>query len=339
MKAPEIVSLAVVPPPGAADTLTLANVPEDKRERVLELMQKAREFAKRELSPNTQRAYKTDWKTFADWCVAHGMRAMPAPPGVITLYITDRIDSGAKPSSVTRALAAITKAHVAAGHPSPRAAVAVKSTMAGIVKELKSRPVKKAPLCVPELRQLLGPLGLSDPADVRDRALLLIGFAGGFRRSELIGIDVAHLTKDRQGYIIHLPHSKTDQEGEGRDVCIAYGSNADTCPVRCLDHWLDVSRAKEGPVFRGIRNRRLTGRLSGDDVARIIKKRCRKVGLDARRYSGHSLRSGFVTQAYKSGKKHNSIMKQTGHKSQAIMEGYIQILQQFEDNASSNIGL
>jgi len=134
--------------------------------------------------------------------------------------------------------------------------------------------------------------------DCRDRALLLFGFAGAFRRSELSRIDCESIERTPRGLVITIPKSKTDQEGQTRQVPIPHGRSA-ICPIKALDQWLELSGITEGPVFRPL-NRRghvLLGRLSGDSIASIVKQRVKTIGLDPARYSGHSLRAGFVTSA------------------------------------------
>ena len=160
-------------------------------------------------------------------------------------------------------------------------------------------------------------------AELRDRALLLVGFAGAFRRSELVAIDYDSVRRGVHGLVITIPRSKSDQEGRGREVVIPYGRT--TCPVKALDAWLSASGITDGPVFRRMRKggRLGTNRLSPEAVAEIVKRRARAVGLDPARYSGHSLRAGFVTSAAAAGMPTWRIKAQTGHASDAMVSRYI----------------
>jgi integrase len=189
----------------------------------LELVDQARTFAAAAKSPRTRDAYRLQWRTFATWCEGRGLEALPATPATLALFLTGRAASGIKPASLDVALAAITAAHKAAGHVSPRSSAEVEAVRVGIRRTMGTAPVQKAPILLGELRAMVTatPKGL---AGFRDRALLLVGFAGGFRRSELVALEVRDLAFGADGLTIHLRRSKTDQEGEGRKVAIPYGS-------------------------------------------------------------------------------------------------------------------
>ncbi|HYU46199.1 MAG TPA: site-specific integrase, partial [Terriglobales bacterium] len=192
--------------------------------------------------------------------------------------------------------------------------------------------------------------GLPDPVrselvgdsvrDARDRALLLIGFAGAFRRSELSRIDCESIERTARGIVITIPKSKTDQEGQGRQVAIPHGRN-DICPVRALDQWLELSGITQGPVFRPLARRGhvLPSQLSGDSIASIVKQRVKAIDLDPARYSGHSLRAGFVTSAATAGAPTWRIKAQTGHASDALVGRYIRLSDPFAANAVSSMAV
>jgi integrase len=163
---------------------------------------------------------------------ARGLAALPAGGDTVALYLADCAAAGLKASSIGRALTAIVQAHLGASHASPRSA-AVKAVLQGIRRRHGAAPAQKAPLSLEELRRILEPLG-DRPIEVRDRALLLVGFAGASRRSEVVGLDWEHLTDDREGLRVRLVRSKTDQEGQGRVVGIPFGGRPGTCPVRAL---------------------------------------------------------------------------------------------------------
>lgn len=176
---------------------------------------------------------------------------------------------------------------------------------------------------------------------LRDRALILLGFAGSFRRSELVSLDAADCEFGRDGLTITLRRSKTDQEAQGRKVGIPYGSNPGTCPIRTLQSWMEAATISEGAVFRSInRHGRVRAhRLSGNDVARVAKKLAERAGLDASHYAGHSLRSGHATSAAIAGASERSIMNQTGHRSVQMVRRYIRDGCLFRENSAGKLGL
>ncbi len=198
-----------------------------------------------------------------------------------------------------------------------------------------------APLLLDQLRAILEALPHARLIAKRDRALLLLGWAGGFRRSELSGMDVTDLDFQKEGLVVTLPKSKTDQQGEGRQVYVPYGQEAATCPVRALEKWLKAARIKHGPVFRGVDNRERVGEgpLHKVSVGRIVKRSVKMIGLPPSRYGGHSLRAGLVTEAAKRRVPDAIIMNQTGHRSTEVMDGYKRVATGFTDNVVTMIGL
>jgi integrase len=176
---------------------------------------------------------------------------------------------------------------------------------------------------------------------VRDRAMILLGFAGAFRRSELVGLNIEDCEFGKDGLTITLRRSKTDQDGEGRKIGIPYGSNPETCPVRTVQGWMEQATITIGPLFRSItRHGRLRpGRLSGIDVARVVKKLAVRAGLDAAKYAGHSLRTGHATTAAIAGASERSIMNQTGHRSVQMVRRYIRDGSLFRDNSAGKFRL
>jgi integrase len=220
-------------------------------------------------------------------------------------------------------LAAITEAHRMAHLPDPTADEDVRTVMAGIRRELGTAPKKKAPVTLDELRKLVRPLPRT-LAGKRDRALLLVGWAGAFRRSELVALNVDDL-RFGQKLTISLRRSKTDQEGKGLAKVVPRLEDETICPVRALREWLDAAGIKSGPVFRRIDrwDHVRDTRLTAQSVALIVKDAAKQAGLDYRQLAGHSLRSGFITEAADAGVESRDIMAQTGHKSEAVMRGYI----------------
>jgi len=289
---------------------------------------------------NTQRAYTSDWADFAQWCQAEHLEPLPARPETVGLYLAALADTH-KPSTITRRLAAIAKQHRNAGLESPASLrlSAVGDVIAGIRRDKGKRPDAKAPLTTEQLRRMVAAIP-STPKGLRDRALLLIGFAGGFRRSELVALDVAVVTDTEDGLKILIRRSKTDQEGQGRTLGIPYGSDPKTCPVRAYRKWIAAAGITEGPVFRSFRNLTMMhDGITDQVVANVVKRSAERVGIDATELSGHSLRSGLATTAARNGASERSIMKQTGHRSVAMVRRYIHDAELFHDNAAGRLGL
>ena len=248
--------------------------------------QQLRELTKAE---NTRRAYRSDWHHFECWCRDHGVVSLPAAPETIALYLT-ALAADHKPASLERKLTSLTKAHQAAGFPSPasmRNAV-VSETLKGIRRSLGTAQPGKEPLLTPDIFNMLD--ALEDRLlGFRDRALLLVGFAGGFRRSELVALDVEDVTETADGLVIRVRRSKTDPEGKGTTVALPYGSTAATCPVRSYRAWIAAAGIQSGPAFRSVdRHGRMSrGRLNAGSVARLIK-RAAGASDQARRWRGRS---------------------------------------------------
>jgi len=197
----------------------------------------------------------------------------------------------------------------------------------------------KEALLSDDLRAMLRELGDS-PRDRRDRALLLTGFAGAFRRSELVAIQIDDLHYVPEGMVVQLRRSKSDQEGQGREVAIPFGSRPETCPVAAVHAWIACAKLESGPVFRGItRHGRVSSALTPTAVALIVKERAQAAGLDPAAYAGHSLRAGFATSAALGGAPEWAIMKQTGHRSRAMLDRYVRLASRFRSNAVSFTGL
>lgn len=305
------------------------------------LSRQAQEFAAAAKAGNTLRAYQADWRDFRDWCEAHRFAALPASPQTVALYLTDRAAT-LRTASLARRLTTINRAHQAAGEPSPATMqnAVVSEVWKGIKRRKGTAQHGKKPLLTPDLRRIIAELP-QDLRGMRDRALLLAGFAGGFRRSELAALRVEDLEKTPDGLIVRLGRSKTDQEGQGRPVALPYGSDPRTCPVRALHAWLERAGIMTGPLFRAIDRRALVGNqaLHADSVAYLVKRAVGRAGLDTAEYAGHSLRAGLATQAAMNGASELAIMKQTGHRSLATVRKYIREGTLFRDNAATKLGL
>jgi integrase len=305
------------------------------------LADQARGFMEAAKAENSRRAYRSDWRLFELWCRTQGLVHLPATPETVTLYIT-ALAADHKPSSLQRKLTSITKAHQAAGFASPASMqyAVVSETMKGIRRTLGTAQPGKEPLLTADMLAMLGHLDDS-LISVRDRALLLVGFAGGFRRSELANLDFDDITETADGLIIRVQRSKTDPEAKGASVALPYGSTAATCPVRSYRAWIVAAGITTGPAFRSVdRHRRVgSGRMNAGSVARLIKRAAEAAGLDPANYAGHSLRAGFATQAFLNGAAEVSIMRQTRHKSLDTLRKYIRDRSLFRDNPAAKLGL
>jgi len=307
---------------------------------VADLLDRAQEFATASRAGATLSAYDRDWRHFTAWAVAHELRALPADPATVAMYAADLANSH-KPSTIARRMAAISVAHQHANHPSPTRDASVRSVLAGIRRTHGTAPAQVAPATIGDIRRMVTRLG-DNTIDVRDRAVLLVGFAGAFRRSELVALDVADLVDNDDGLVIAVRRSKRDQEGRGDTKAIPYGADHETCPVRAVKAWLQRSGITDGPLFRPVdRHANInTTRLSGRAVADIVKRAADRAGLDPHQYSGHSLRAGFVTTAAANGATERAIARQTGHApNSTVLRTYIRPATVFADNAVTTIGL
>lgn len=304
------------------------------------LVRSAKGYATEARARGTRTVYAKHWAAFTAWCAEQGVCELPAAPQTVALYLAARADAGRKVATLALALAAISQAHQVAGHPSPRSDRLVKETWKGIRRRLGVAQQQKDPVSAKEIRMMLDelPAGL---LGLRDRALITLGFAGGFRRSELVALNCADLTFVAEGLEALVRRSKTDQEGAGLTKVIAYGSDPATCPVRAVQDWLELAGIGEGPVFRPInRHEQLSDkRLTDFAVAVIIKRAAKKAGMPTPQLSGHSLRAGFVTEAKKNGADDAAIMDQTGHKSLAMVHRYHRRTKKWVKPASAKLGL
>lgn len=301
--------------------------------------EQARDYVRQARSHNTRRAHASDWDDFQRWCQPYGFVPLPARPETIGLYLTS-LAGALKPSTLGRRLATISQVHQAAGHDTPTKAAPVRLVWAGIRRAKGTEQHGKNPAVTAELRRMVDTLE-ENLLGTRDRGLLLIGFAGAFRRSELVGLDVSDVQAGHDGLTVYIRKSKTDQEGQGRKIGIPYGSQPHTCPVRALAAWLEKSGLTEGPLWRAVNRhgQMQPGRLSDKSVALIVKRCAKKAGLDPAKYAGHSLRAGLATSAAAAGVSERSIMAQTGHKSVQMTRRYIRDGSLFRDNAAAQVGL
>lgn len=312
-----------------------------KQIQLKKYLEAARDFyAASSQSKQTRVSYASDWRQFINWAVPNGFVPLPANPETVANYLVWMADHDKKITTIKRALVAISQAHKRSGHESPTNRGKVQETMKGIIRSIGSEKNRKTPVLVEDLQQLVETQSKEKLVGIRNRALLLMGFAGAFRRSELVGLDVKDVRFVKSGLEIIIRQSKTDQEKRGQKIGIPFGKNESTCPVRALKAWLQASSIKDGAIFRACSTKgKLGKRLSGIDVARILKKAALNCGLDPALYAGHSLRAGLATSAAKAGKAEHVIMKQTRHRSVAQLREYIRDAELFEQNAVKDIGL
>ena len=309
--------------------------------RLEDLAGRARAFMEAGKAENSRRAYRSDWRHFESWCGGHGLISLPAAPETVALYLT-ALAADHKPATLQRKLTSITKAHQAAGLPTPASMqnAVVSETLKGIRRSLGTAQPGKEPLLTADILQMLDALddGL---IGCRDRALLLVGFSGGFRRSELVSLDIEDVTETADGLVIRVRRSKTDPEAKGTTIALPYGSTAATCPVRSYRAWIAAAGITNGPAFRSVdRHGRVgQGRMNDGSVARLVKRAAQAAGLNPANYAGHSLRAGFATQAFLNGAAEVSIMRQTRHKSLNTLRKYIRDRSLFRDNPAAKLGL
>jgi site-specific recombinase XerD len=297
----------------------------------------ALEFARAEKSEATRRAYRSDFRTFKKWCEARNIAALPATPAALAAFLACEAKRGAKPSSISRRIAGIRYAHLLAGHEPPSQAEMVKATFRGIRRSVGSAPKRKQPLTADCLRAMVA-AAPDNLIGLRNRALLLIGFAAALRRSELVALDVADLTETKAGLRLRIRASKTDQERQGTTVAIVPGDNS-TCPIAALNKWLIAGGINQGPVFRQMLKggRVADARLSDRAVADIVKKYASRVGLDPALFSGHSLRAGFLTSAARSGASLFKLRDVSRHRSLDTLSGYVRDADFFRDHAGAGL--
>ena len=289
---------------------------------------------------NTLRAYQSDFKDFSIFCLKNGLNSMPTEPKILSLYLT-HLSSTSKFSTLKRRIASISVIHKLKGHYLDIKHPIIMENLHGIKRSKGTNQKAKKPLLINDLKTIINALDennndlkLSESNQlrnankkIRDKAIILLGFSGGFRRSELVNIDFDDLDFVPEGIKIFIKRSKTDQSGEGMIKAIPYFDNKFFCPVLALKKWIDFKNIKSGKLFD----------ISDKSVSLIIKKYAFLSGLDPSKYGGHSLRSGFATSAADSGAEERNIMAMTGHKTTQMVRRYIQEANLFKNNALNKI--
>jgi len=290
---------------------------------------------------NTLKAYKSDFKDFGAFCAKHGFNSMPTEPKVVSLYLT-YLSNNSKISTLRRRLVSIGVVHKLRGHYLDTKHPVIIENLMGIKRKKGTMQIGKKPLLINHLKQIINVIDeqkIEKIKKLRNRTLILVGFGGGFRRTELISIDYDDLEFVEEGVKITLRKSKTDQIGEGHVKGLPYFANEKYCPVESLKKWINLSQIKTGPIFRRFaKGSILTGhRLTDQSVALIIKDYLKFAGIENHNFSGHSLRSGFATTAAEFGADERSIMAMTGHKTTQMVRRYIREANIFKNNALNKI--
>ena len=290
---------------------------------------------------NTLRAYKSDFKDFGLFCAKHGLDSLPTEPKIVSLYLTN-LSKNLKMSTLKRRLVSISMVHRLKGHYLDTKHPIIIENLMGIKRVKGSIQKGKKPILINHLKSIINVIDQQEINEIkksRDKTIVLVGFGGGFRRTELISIDHEDLEFVPEGVKITLKRSKTDQFGEGMIKGLPYFSNELYCPVINLKKWLELSNIKSGPIFRRfVKGSALTNnRLTDQSVVLIIKDYLNLAGIENTNYSGHSLRSGFATVAAESGADERSIMAMTGHKTTQMVRRYIREANIFKNNALNKI--
>ena len=291
---------------------------------------------------NTIRAYKSDFNDFGAFCSKHGFKSLPTEPKIIALYLTYLTNKDAKMSTLRRRLVSISMIHKHKGHYLDTKHPVIIENLMGIKRRKGSIQKGKKPLLINHLKAIIKVIDEDKSEEIkkiRDKTIILTGFGGGFRRTELISIDYDDLEFVPEGLKITLRRSKTDQFGEGMFKGLPYFSSTKYCPVFHLKKWLELSKIKDGPIFRRFaKGSSLTKhRLTDQSVVLIIKQYLEIAGIDNKNFSGHSLRSGFATVSAESGADERSIMAMTGHKTTQMVRRYIKEANLFKNNALNKV--
>ena len=282
-------------------------------------------------STNTLRAYKSDYKDFTNFCFKNNFSSLPADPKVLSLYLT-HLSQTSKFSTLKRRIASISVVHKLKGHYIDTKHPVIMENLLGIKRKNGSNQKAKKPILINDLKEIINvinKLKIKEIRKLRDKTLILVGFAGGFRRSELVNIEHSDVEFVREGVKIFVKRSKTDQSGEGMVKAIPSFTTTTYCPVLHLEQWMMNKEKKRGKVFP----------LSDKSVALILKKYAILAGLDGKKYAGHSLRSGFATSTAESGAEERNIMAMTGHKTTQMVRRYIKEANLFKNNALNKVKL
>ncbi len=274
---------------------------------------------------NTVRAYEADFRDFSSFCIKNGLNSLPTEPKILSLYLT-HLSKTYKFSTLKRRIASIKVVHKIKGHYLDSKHPIIIENLLGIKRVNGSYQSSKKPLLINNLKLIIKVIDEKEKKELkklRNKSLILTGFSGGFRRSELVNLEYEDLEFVDEGVKIFIKRSKTDQSGEGSIKAIPYFENIEFCPVNTLKNWINYNQIKKGKIYN----------ISDKSVSLIIKKYALSAGLDPNIYGGHSLRSGFATSAAEAGVEERNIMSMTGHKTTQMVRRYIQEANLFKNNA------
>lgn len=321
--------------------MAMDNPPEVRQEFLPEAFDdKIRENLDHVESAATKKAHASDWRDFSNWCSERGLSSCPADPRTVAGYISELAAEGYAVSTITRKLATISVMHSRRGFDSPTGTEGVRAVLKGIRNRYGTAKVKKSPFRITHVRQLPALLDESNKS-TRDFCLVVFGYAGAFRRSELVNLDVEDIEFVQQGIRATIRRGKTDQGGASRTIDISNGANARLCPVVAMRKWLDLAGFDKGPIFRPIdRHGNIAERRLGDKaVSEILKSFGEKLGLDPSKIGAHSLRSGMITDAFAAGVPSTVIRRFSGHKTDLMLSEYFLESTMFQVNLSAAVGL
>lgn len=302
-----------------------------------EIVEQARDYAENASAPNTRLAYASDFADFENFCTAQGLCALPASPQSVVAYLSERAAYHCV-ATLRRRLCGVSQTHRERGLESPTAHEMVRRVLRGIAREKGTAQRRKAAVSLDDLRALLLAIEGDAGHALRDRAILLLGFAAALRRSEIAALTVEDLSFDQRGLLVTIQRSKTDQEGAGQQIAVPFVPDASLCAVTAVRRYLDACGITTGPVFRSLDLRRMLTEkpIGGRDVANLVQRCAARAGLDGD-YGGHSLRAGFVTSAAHAKVSLDAIARTTRHKSLAVLMTYVRPASLFNDVALSAI--
>ena len=291
------------------------------------------------MADNTLMGYRYDARMYSAWCEHFHREALPTSPETLSLYVTDLLSQGKKITTARRRTCAVAYNHRCHGLASP-VTTEVQEVLNGAQRIRAEKPRQMRPLTVKQLRQISAQLArVGTPRSMRNRALLVVGFASALRRSNLGDLNLADVEFVRQGVILHINREKQDQEGRGRSIGLPWGRHPNTCPVRVLRAWLRIRGKEPGPLFPRLNPARKGQALNGECICRIVKQAARGIGLDPTDIGGHSLRAGFITAAGEAGAGELLIASQSGHRNMEILRRYFRRTNLFRSNACAMVGL
>jgi integrase len=304
-----------------------------------EALETAADLASNSRAASTRAAYDSDWRGFERFCAQHGLCSMPAQPATCAAFIAAEVARGMKPATLGRRLAALKFAHKNADAPDPTGDIRVKAVLAGARRTLGAAPAKKAPVLTDTLKDMVRAIP-GGAKGLRDKALLLICWSGALRRSDLVQMDVEHITFTDQGAQLLIPRSKTDQTGEGQTIALLRARNPIYCPIKALREWLAAAKIERGAIWVRVRSggHPTTERLNGESVRKLTKHYVGEVGLDPKQFGAHSLRSGPLSAGAAAGASVTKLKQLSRHKStDVLVNNYIHPVDIFRDHCLANL--